>query len=158
VKIVAGGQTGVDRAAIDAAIHLGLPYGGWVPKGGWAEDFPQSPGLLPVYPLLRETASQDPAERTRLNVRDSNATLILTAGSGSVASPGIMLTKRIAAPLGRSVLAIAADHPDAVLVIRRWLHGLGGIATLNIAGPRESEAPGIYIRGRRLIESVLAEP
>jgi hypothetical protein len=159
VKIVAGGQTGVDRAAIDAAIHLGLPYGGWVPKGGWAEDFPCPPGLLPAYPLLREAASDNPAERTRLNIRDSNATLILIAGSGSSgASPGTTLTGRTAAALGRPLLTIVADHPDAAVLIRRWLCGLGGIAVLNIAGPRESEAPGIYALSRRLSERILAEP
>jgi hypothetical protein len=153
VKIIAGGQTGVDRAAI----HLGLPYGGWVPKGSWAEDFPS---LQDSYRHIRCFAR--PPRRIRPSgrgsiVRDSNATLILTAGSGSVASPGTMLTQRIAAALGRPVLAIAADHPDAVL-IRRWLHGLGRIAALNLAGPGESEAPRIYVRGRQLIESVLAEP
>ena len=80
IRIVSGGQTGVDRAALDVAIELGIPYGGWCPRGGWAEDMPAPPGLLSRYPLLRETAGSDPAERTRLNVRDSDATLVLCPG------------------------------------------------------------------------------
>ncbi|MGD9615014.1 MAG: putative molybdenum carrier protein [Alphaproteobacteria bacterium] len=157
MKIVAGGQTGVDRAALDAAIRLGLLYGGWVPKGGWAEDLPDPPGLLAIYPRLREAISREPAERTRLNVRDSDATLILTAGSGLGASPGTMLTEQTAAALGRPLLMVPVDRSDAVVLIKRWLDGLDRIAVPNIAGPRESEAPGIYALGRRVIESVLAE-
>src|SRR5262245_53687608 len=79
VTIISGGQTGVDRAALDAAIALGIPYGGWSPKGGWAEDMPSPPGILAHYPALRETSSADPSERTELNVRDSDATLLLTS-------------------------------------------------------------------------------
>jgi hypothetical protein len=71
MKIVSGGQSGVDRAALDVAIARGIPYGGWCPKGGWAEDMPAPPGLLAHYPHLRETPSADPAERTAWNVRDS---------------------------------------------------------------------------------------
>ena len=120
---------------------------------------PSSRDSSPVYPLLREAASEDPAERTRLNVRDSDATLILTAGSGSspVASPGTILTEQTAAALGRPLLTIAADRRDAAILVRRWLRGLGDIAVLNVAGPRESEAPGIYALSRPLVESVLAE-
>src|SRR5581483_11936953 len=64
VKILSGGQTGVDRAALDAAITRGLPCGGWCPKGGWAEDMPGPPGLLALYPMLQETPLGDPAQRT----------------------------------------------------------------------------------------------
>ena len=73
--IVSGGQTGVDRAALDAAIARGIAYGGWCPQGGWAEDCPEPPGVLARYPLLRETPSADPAQRTEWNVRDSDASL-----------------------------------------------------------------------------------
>ncbi len=65
--IVSGGQTGVDRAALDFAVERGVPYQGWVPAGGWAEDLADPPGLLARYPVLRATASADPADRTRRN-------------------------------------------------------------------------------------------
>ena len=55
MKIISGGQTGVDRAALDVAIERGMDWGGWCPKGGWAEDFPEPPGLLAKYPHLKET-------------------------------------------------------------------------------------------------------
>jgi hypothetical protein len=75
MKVTSGGQSGVDRAALDAAIACGVDYGGWCPRGGWAEDFPQPPGLLANYPRLIETPSADPAQRTEWNVRDANAIL-----------------------------------------------------------------------------------
>ncbi len=80
-RIVCGGQTGVDRAALDIAIELGLEYGGWCPKGGWAEDLLQPPGLLSHYPKLQPTPLEKPEQRTEWNVRDADATLILIRGS-----------------------------------------------------------------------------
>jgi hypothetical protein len=74
MKIISGGQSGVDRAALDVAIERGMEWGGWCPKGGWAEDFPNPPGLLPHYPHLRETPEPHPLQRTEWNVRDSDAT------------------------------------------------------------------------------------
>ena len=71
MKIISGGQTGVDRAALDVAIERGMPWGGWCPKGGWAEDLPDAPGLLAKYPNLRETALPHPLQRTEWNVRDA---------------------------------------------------------------------------------------
>src|SRR5215510_5032972 len=70
-RIVSGGQSGADRAALDFAIARGLEYGGWCPKGGWAEGFPDPPGLIARYPNLRETPERDPKQRTEWNVRDS---------------------------------------------------------------------------------------
>ena len=70
MKIISGGQTGIDRA-LDAAIEMGVDYGGWCPRGGWAEDFPKSPGLLARYPLLRETPSAEPIQRTEWTARPS---------------------------------------------------------------------------------------
>src|ERR1700726_1211464 len=69
-RIRSGGQTGVDRAALDAAVLTGRPYEGWCPKGGWAEDFLHPPGLLTIYPHLIETPSESPEQRTDWNVRD----------------------------------------------------------------------------------------
>jgi len=64
MKLISGGQSGVDRAVLDVAEAYGITYGGWCPKGGWAEDFPQPPGLLARYPNLKETPFADPAQRT----------------------------------------------------------------------------------------------
>jgi len=67
MEIISGGQTGVDRAALDVAIERGMAWGGWCPKGGWAEDFPDPPGLLAKYPHLKETAHSHPLQRTEWN-------------------------------------------------------------------------------------------
>ena len=81
LRIRSGGQTGVDRAALDAAVLTGRPYEGWCPKGGWAEDFLHPPGLLTKYPHLRETPSKSPEQRTEWNVRDSAATVVFVPDS-----------------------------------------------------------------------------
>jgi hypothetical protein len=80
-RIRSGGQTGVDRAALDAAVLTGRPYEGWCPKGGWAEDFLRPPGLLTIYPHLMETPSESPEQRTEWNVRDSAATVVFVPDS-----------------------------------------------------------------------------
>ena len=144
VKIVSGGQTGVDRAALDAAVAHGLAYGGWCPQGGWAEDLPSPPGLLARYPGLRETPSRDPAERTHWNVRDSDRTLMLVDARGPAASPGTVLTRGLADRYGRPHLVVDLDQADAADRIAAWLDGAGHGLALNVAGPRESETPGIY--------------
>src|SRR6185437_15218992 len=109
MRIVSGGQSGVDRAALDVALELGLPYGGWCPRGGWAEDLPVPPGLLARYPLLRETPAAEPAQRTRWNVRDSDATLILLAGAPPAPDSGTALTLATAVRLGRPVAVVDLD-------------------------------------------------
>ena len=154
-RIVSGGQTGVDRAALDAGRQAGVPIGGWCPVDGWAEDLTESPGLLAAYPELRSTGSADPAVRTRWNVRDSDATLVLVRAG--VASPGSELTVRIAEELGRPFLV--ADVRD-VATVRNWLATLLSTlpeqVVLNVAGPRESEAPGIRAEAAALLDAVLA--
>ncbi len=133
--IVSGGQTGVDRAALDAALALGLAIGGWCPHGRWAEDGP-IPGRYP----LRETPSADPAQRTRWNVRDSDATLIL---SPAPLQGGTALTADAARQRGRPLLVVdpsssIVDGPVAWLV-----RSVPPGGTLNVAGPRASEAASI---------------
>jgi len=149
-RIVSGGQTGADRAALDAAFALGLAYGGWCPPGGWAEDLTDPPGLLRRYPLLRETPDEDVSVRTRWNVRDSDATLVLTCTDLSV-SRGSRLTVEVASQLGRPCLVTGADDASGVAA---WLASLGPIA-LNVAGPRESEDPGLYLAAYRTLMTVL---
>lgn len=142
-RIVSGGESGVDRAALDVALRLGIPYAGWCPAGGWAEDLPVAPGVRGRYPGLRETDSADPAERTRLNVRDADATLVL-AGAGSA---GTSLTVEVAEELGRPVLVVTPENVAAAAdVVRAWLDSLAvaGEAVLNVAGPRASEWPEGY--------------
>ena len=98
MKIISGGQTGVDRAALDVAIERGMTWGGWCPKGGWAEDFPDPPGLLAKYPKLRETPLSHPLQRTEWNVRDSDATLIITDGEDMSVSIGTRRAHQWAQP------------------------------------------------------------
>lgn len=156
MKIVCGGQTGVDRAALDTAIALGIPYGGWCPSGGWAEDYANPPGLLADYPNLRPTPSADPAERTCWNVRDSDRTLILTGAGGLAVSPGTALTVRLAAEMGRPHLLADATRAGAARSIGAWLDDAPTDLVLNVGGPRESEVPGIYADVRRVLEAALA--
>ncbi len=148
-RLVSGGQSGADRAGLDAALAYGLEYGGWCPQGGWAEDHVTPPGLLDRYPLLREAPSADPAVRTMLNVRDSHATLIVR--HPSVASRGTDVTAGTARRLRRPLLVTEGD----VDVVCRWLQRLPPELTLNVAGGRESEQPGIYSTTRRLLDAVL---
>jgi hypothetical protein len=150
-RVVSGGQTGADRAALDAARSAGLPYGGWCPSGGWAEDAVEPPGLLPAYPALREAPSADPELRTRWNVRDSDVTLVLH--SHGLRSAGTLLTVRVAAELGRPCLVAAVED---LVTVRRWISALPTGTVLNVAGPRESEQPGLYAAARATLDVVLA--
>ena len=132
-RIVSGGQTGVDRAALDWAIAHDLPYGGWCPAGGWAEDLTEPPGLLTRYEGLRATPSADPAERTRWNVRDSDLTLIVSGAP----SPGTERTVAAARELGRPVV-VTDGGEGVVAAVAAALGSVDGV-TLNVAGPRASE-------------------
>lgn len=155
-EIRSGGQTGVDRAALEAAIAVRLPYAGWCPAGGWAEDLPEPPGLLRLYPMLRETPSSDPAQRTVWNVRDSDATLILVHSAADPLPPGTLLTVDTAHELGKPCLLVPFDvlhDADEVAVLIKI--GLGAFTMLNIAGPRESESPGIQGMAQALLVRVL---
>lgn len=136
----------MDRAALDIAVERGLPCGGWCPAGRRAEDGP----IDPRYPL-RETPCADPAQRTGWNVRDADATLLLIGG----VSPGTDLTARVARELGRPVYRwpLMGSHADPN-AFRRWLQ-VYRVRTLNVAGPRESEAPGAYAAAREYLHAVL---
>lgn len=146
-KIVSGGQTGVDRAALDVALALGVPCGGWCPKGRRAEDGP----IPSHYPLL-ETPSRDYAERTEWNVRDSDGTLVLVPEK---ASGGSALTIKMAEALGKPCLAIAPEVEPAAL--GSWL-SRHGVSVLNVAGARETESNDMYGRTRTLLEALLETP
>jgi hypothetical protein len=134
-KIISGGQTGVDRAALDAALELGLPVGGWCPKSRRAEDGP----IDGRYPL-RETDSRNYAVRTEKNILDSDGTLILTWGRPK---GGTALTIKLAGVHQKPFLVMDLSVGKDFSPVRDWAKTYH-IEIFNVAGPRESEAPGIY--------------
>ena len=147
-KIVSGGQTGADQGALDAAIALGIPHGGWIAKGRLTED-----GRLPDRYHLKEMASANNARRTEQNVLDSEGTLILSHGD---LTGGSALTREFAAKHHRPCLHVDLDTTaafQAALVIGSWLKK-NRIEVLNVAGPRASKDPEIYRLTRDIIESV----
>jgi hypothetical protein len=159
MKIISGGQSGVDRAALDVAIDRGIAWGGWCPAGGWAEDFPDPPGLLASYPLLRETPDRDPSQRTEWNARDSDAILIITDREGLSGSPGTRHAHEWAEQHGKPLFVAPAGEPDAAARAAAWVRDqrqiFGPDMTLSVGGPRESEAPGIYARAKSLLAAML---
>jgi hypothetical protein len=146
LRVISGGQTGVDRGALDAALEAGVPVGGWCPYGRIAED-----GRISDRYPLSETESSDPAERTRLNVRDSHATLIISPG---VPRGGTGLAAATARALGRPLLVVHSSDADTAEGAARWLADLG-TETLNVAGPRASEWPEGYGVARSVVTDVL---
>jgi Circularly permutated YpsA SLOG family len=148
-KIVSGGQTGVDRAALDVALGMGLDCGGWCPRGRRAED-----GPIPSRYPLEETTSANYSQRTKRNVRDSDGTLILCSGPPR---GGTLLTQQTAVKRGKPCLLVDLEASTAVDTIRAWL-GEHSIRVLNVAGPRESQAPGIALRVARVLHECLTSP
>ncbi|MBP5544028.1 MAG: putative molybdenum carrier protein [Kiritimatiellae bacterium] len=158
-KIVSGGQTGVDRAGLVAAMSQGIPFGGWVPKGRIAED-----GVVPPeFYAMREWPKSGYRARTRANVVDSDATLILA--DVLPISTGTALTAKFAVEVGRPFKIVRLGDADAVSQIRNWMHSLEnsilqenyGQIVLNVAGPRESRSPGIFERAKRVLTEVFAD-
>ncbi len=147
-KIVSGGQTGVDRAALDAAQALGFPCGGWCPKGRSAED-----GAISSRYPLRETTSTRYAQRTAMNVADSDGTLILARGA---LRGGTALTAQLAQKKRRPCRVVLLDRGFSLRETVFWLEA-NRIAVLNVAGPRESQCPGIYLGARSALEAVIRE-
>ncbi len=141
LRVISGGQTGVDRAALDVALALGIPAGGWCPAGREAED-----GPIPDRYPLRETTSADPAVRTARNVLEADLTLIIAPHP---LFGGTALAARIAGDEGRHLVLLDPGIPD-VVAARRILSAAGPV-TVNVAGPRESERPGIGRRAARLL-------
>ena len=134
MKIISGGQTGVDRAALDVAIALGIPHGGWCPHGRTAED-----GRIPSRYKLSQTESPEYSVRTERNVLHADATLILYRAQ---LSGGTQLTLQLAERHGKACMTVDLDDPPPPEAVRRWLD-VNQVKVLNIAGPRESQSPGI---------------
>lgn len=149
-RIVCGGQTGADRAALDAAISRGIDYGGWVPKGRLDEC-----GIIPAcYQNLKEADDARPETRTALNVRDSDATLILAHGP---LQSGSAYTRDMARELGRPCCSVDLKQislNDAVQAIGSWLDKVRP-NVLNVAGPRASEDTLIYDDVIKIMESLV---
>ena len=144
-RIVSGGQTGVDQGALDAALELGIPCGGWCPAGRRAED-----GSIPDHYPLQETASRNYNKRTTLNAQDSDATLILNRGE---LEGGTAYTLAVVKRLNRPCLVIDPESPAACGEIQGWLKQ-NNVKVLNVAGPRESKCPGIQRRVCQLLAAV----
>ena len=145
-KIVSGGQTGTDRAALDWAITHGVEHGGWCPAGRRAED-----GVIPARYSLRETPGRDYRQRTRWNVRDSDATLIITPSPE--VTGGSLFTQKCARNLSRPYLHV---HPCTKW--RKWIRvflATNSIGVLNVAGPRGSSAKNMETFVHEVLDEVL---
>ncbi len=147
IKVISGGQTGVDRAALDAAIFCDLETGGWCPKGRRAED-----GVIPVHYSLKETPTSDYAQRTKWNILKGNATLVLTTGP---LGGGTALTLRLAQERRKDHLIAHPGRNSDIARVVDWVRRRQ-IRILNVAGPRESTLPGIYARSYEFLTAVFA--
>jgi hypothetical protein len=136
-KIISGGQTGADRAALDFAIEHGIPHGGWCPKDRKAED-----GSIAWHYQLKETPSSEYAQRTEWNVRDSDGTVIFSFGATLTGGP--KKTADFAKKHGKPCLHVSAHlHGDrAPDVLRKFVED-HRIKVLNVAGPRASKEPTV---------------
>ncbi|HTX64508.1 MAG TPA: putative molybdenum carrier protein [Opitutaceae bacterium] len=146
-KLVSGGQTGADRAALEFALAHDLPHGGWCPRGRRAED-----GPLPDRYRLRETPSDNYAQRTEWNVRDSDGTVTFSLAPGI--GGGSALTAECAKRLGKPWLHLTPTDPEPDQMLRDFV-STHRIARLNVAGPRASEEPGVGDFVRAVLEAAL---
>jgi hypothetical protein len=144
-KIISGGQTGADRAALDWAIEHGMPHGGWCPKGRRAED-----GAIPKQYVMRETPQRKYRQRTRWNVRDADATLIVTL-AGALTG-GSLVTYEYAKTIAKPCLHVFPGEkwPER---LKAFLE-TNAVKILNVAGPRSSSAPGIQQFVHEVLEEV----
>ena len=153
-RIISGGQTGVDRAGLVAAMTYSIPIGGWLPKGRLAED-----GVVPEDFYDMQECEGGYRERTRANVRSANATLVLS--DRFPITGGTAYTAEVAKELGRPYKIVNLDACDAVTQIRDWMLLLEDSQEkelkkiiLNIAGPRESISPGIFAKAKAILIDV----
>jgi hypothetical protein len=148
-KIISGGQTGADRAALDFAIKHKIPHGGWVPKGRISED-----GPLPKKYKFTEMPTTSYQKRTEQNVIGSDGTVIFSHGK---LTGGSAYTEKMADEHDRPCLHLDLSKHDIftlALMMINWIHE-AEVATLNIAGPRASKDPTIYKDVMDVLESTL---
>ena len=148
-KIISGGQTGVDQAALDVAIELNIPHGGWIPKGRKTED-----GILPAKYQLQEMPTSSYPPRTEKNILDSDGTLIICHGK---LTGGSALTQKLAKKHNRPWIHLDLDKlsvSDASKATASWIER-NGIQILNVGGSRASKDPGIYKATMEILRTVL---
>lgn len=153
-KIRTGGQSGVDRAALDVARELNIEICGWCPNGGWAEDYTTPPGLLSDYPELTETPSAGTTQRTLWNMRDADAILTIIprdSGKSEGTEVGVREGEHLHKPM---FTASGIEDTEAVI---RWLDSLPEELDLSIGGPRASECPNAYEVTRMLLIDMLSK-
>jgi hypothetical protein len=148
-KIISGGQTGADRAAIDLAIKLGIPHGGWIPKGRKTES-----GPLPLKYRLREMDTADYPNRTKLNIQDSHGTVILSRGRLTKGSELTLVFANIAQKPNCHIDLADNDSFEAAIILHSFILE-NQIEILNVAGPRASLDPGIYFDVKSILEAVV---
>jgi len=141
IRIRTGGQSGVDRAAMDFAKENGIPLCGWCPKNGWAEDYPEPPGLLKDYPELTETPSVETGQRTKWNMRDCDAILTIIP-EGASESKGTEIGLKEGVYLGKPMYTASGIHDVSDII--RWINSLPDEIELCIGGPRASECSIAY--------------
>jgi len=150
LKIISGGQTGVDRAALDAALRHGINCGGWCPAGR-LDEF----GKIPDHYPIQELKDGGFAERTLQNVKDSDGTVVIYPGE---LRGGTDRTVRFCVELERPYQLIEASRiaaQDAAKLIADFVRK-NAIGILNVAGPRQSEWPGGSDYASRVLDSFLA--
>lgn len=151
-RIRTGGQTGVDRAALDTARKYGIEICGWCPNGGWAEDYPSAPGLLKDYPELQETPSEETTQRTLWNIRDADAILTIIP-EGSAESSGTEVGVQEAVRLQKPMYT--AQGMEDIPQIVSWMESLPDELDLAVGGPRASESPSAYEIAAGIVTAIL---
>jgi Circularly permutated YpsA SLOG family len=148
-KIISGGQTGADRAALDWAIGRGISHGGWCPKGRKAED-----GTIDHRYNLVETPSEDYSQRTEWNVRDSDGTAVFSIRREL--QGGSLLTAELASQYNKPMIHLRREdeRTNHAQELRSFIKEFG-ISVLNVAGPRESDEPGVYRFAARVLDQAV---
>ncbi len=148
-KIISGGQTGADRAALDVAIKFNIDHGGWIPAGRRTED-----GALSDKYMLMEMDTKSYPKRTEKNIREADGTLIVSRGR---LAGGSLLTWEIASKLEKPCFHIdllSFDEFEAAIALHGFIHDYY-LEVLNVAGPRASHDPGIYRSVKDILETLM---
>jgi Circularly permutated YpsA SLOG family/Domain of unknown function (DUF6794) len=148
-RIISGGQTGADQGALDAAIKMGLPHGGWIPKGQLTED-----GPLPPHYNLKEMPTKSYPKRTEQNIIDSDGTVIISHGP---LTGGSLLTQELARKHKKPTLHLDLDKTPIFLASSEILHWVkeNEVAVLNVAGASASKDPGIHDEVMQIIQGLI---